>query len=137
MGAMAGCSARLLRKGYKLSDSVPTIDRDAAGTFNWRPLEDRVVIAAFEGDDQTPGGILLPESARERPQMGRVVAVGKGRRGAGGQLIEMDVTINDTVMYAKYTGTAIRMNGKELLILKESDILLIATPDIGDGTAGA
>jgi chaperonin GroES len=94
-------------------------------SINMRPLADRVVIEPMEGEEQTKGGILLPETAKEKPQQGKVVAAGKGRRDDAGKLIEMDVKVGDTVLYAKYAGTEIKVDGKKLLILKESDVLAI------------
>ena len=90
-----------------------------------RPLGDRVVIEPSEGEDVTTGGILLPETAKEKPQQGTIIAVGNGRRDDDGKLIAMDVKMNDKVLYAKYAGTEIKLNGKKVLILKESDILAI------------
>src|ERR1700738_5340481 len=93
--------------------------------LNLRPLADRVVIEPSEGEEVTTGGILLPETAKEKPQQGTILAVGTGRRDDSGKLIAMDVKIDDKVLYAKYAGTEIKLNGKKVLILKETDILAI------------
>src|SRR3954468_10572113 len=93
--------------------------------FNLRPLADRVVVEPDEGEEVTTGGILLPETAKEKPQQGTIVAVGAGRRDENGKLISMDVKKEDKVLYAKYAGTEIKLNGKKVLILKETDILAI------------
>jgi chaperonin GroES len=93
--------------------------------LNLRPLGDRVVIEPSEGEEQTEGGILLPETAKEKPQQGTILAVGPGRRDDNGKLIAMDVKVNDKVLYAKYAGTEIKVEGKKVLILKESDILAV------------
>ncbi len=90
-----------------------------------KPLGDRVVIEPDEGEEVTTGGILLPETAKEKPQQGTIVAVGTGRRDENGKLIAMDVKKSDKVLYAKYAGTEIKLNGKKVLILKETDILAI------------
>jgi chaperonin GroES len=90
-----------------------------------RPLADRVVIEPSEGEEVTTGGILLPETAKEKPQQGTIIAVGNGRRDDNGKLIALDVKLNDKVLYAKYAGTEIKLNGKKVLILKESDILAV------------
>ncbi len=90
-----------------------------------RPLADRVVIEPSEGDEVTPSGIFLPETAKEKPQQGTILAVGPGRRDDNGKVIAMDVKENDKVLYAKYAGTEIKVDGKKLLILKESDILAV------------
>jgi len=90
-----------------------------------RPLGDRVVVEPSEGEEVTPGGLLLPETAKEKPQQGKILATGPGRRDDNGKLIPMDVKTDDTVLYAKYAGTEIKVDGKKLLILKESDILAV------------
>jgi chaperonin GroES len=95
--------------------------------YKLRPLGDRVVIEPSEGEDVTAGGILLPETAKEKPQQGIVVAVGKGRRDEDGKLIKMDVKIHDKVLYAKYSGTEIKVDAKKVLIVKETDILAVVT----------
>jgi chaperonin GroES len=95
--------------------------------LNLRPLGDRVVVEPSEGEEVTPSGILLPETAKEKPQQGVILAVGPGRRDDGGKLVELDVKTDDKVLYAKYAGTEIKVNGKKLLILKESDILAVVT----------
>lgn len=91
---------------------------------NIRPLGDRVLVEPIEQEETIAGGMLvLPETAKEKPQQGRVLAVGAGRRDEDGDRIEMDVQVGDRVLYAKYGGTEVKMDGKKLLILKESDIL--------------
>jgi len=93
--------------------------------LNLRPLGDRVVIEPSEGEEVTSGGILLPETAKEKPQEGTIIAIGTGRRDENGKLIAMDVKDGDKVLYAKYAGTEIKLNGKKVLILKETDILAV------------
>ncbi len=93
--------------------------------LNLRPLGDRVVVEPSEGEDVTAGGILLPETAKEKPQQGTIVAVGAGRRDDKGKLVTMDVKVDDKVLYAKYSGSEIKINNKKLLILKETDILAV------------
>lgn len=90
-----------------------------------KPLGDRLVVEPREREETTSSGIILPETAKEKPQEGTVLATGPGRRDDDGDRIEMDVTVGDTVLYAKYAGTEIKMDGKKLLILKESDVLAI------------
>ncbi|CAG0979581.1 10 kDa chaperonin [Anaerolineae bacterium] len=90
-----------------------------------RPLADRLVVEPMEGEEVTSGGILLPETAKEKPQQGTVLAAGNGRRDDSGKLITMDVKVGDKVLYAKYAGTEIKVEGKKVLILKETDILAI------------
>ncbi|MCE7988385.1 MAG: co-chaperone GroES [Caldilinea sp. CFX5] len=93
--------------------------------MNLKPLSDRLVVKPLEGEEQTASGILLPETAKEKPQQGKVVAAGPGARKENGERVPMDVKVDDTVLYAKYSGTTIKLSGKEYLILKESDVLAI------------
>jgi chaperonin GroES len=89
-----------------------------------RPLADRVVVEPSEREETFAGGMLvLPETAKEKPQQGSILAVGPGRRDEDGELIPMDVKVGDLVLFAKYAGTEIKLDGKKVLILKESDIL--------------
>lgn len=92
--------------------------------INLRPLGDRVLVEPVEQEDTFAGGqLVLPETAKEKPQQGNVLAVGAGRRDEDGERIEMDVKVGDRVLFAKYAGTEIKIDGKKLLIMKESDIL--------------
>ena len=90
-----------------------------------KPLGDRLVVEPKEREETTASGIILPETAKEKPQEGLVLAIGPGRRDEDGDRIDMDVAVGDTVLYAKYAGTEIKLEGKKLLILKESDVLAI------------
>ena len=90
-----------------------------------KPLGDRLVVEPSKQDETTASGLILPETAKEKPQQGTVLAVGPGRRDDDGDRIEMDVEVGDVVLYAKYAGTEIKIDGEKLLILKESDILAI------------
>ncbi len=90
-----------------------------------KPLADRLVVQPIEQEEMTASGLVLPETAKEKPQEGSVIAVGPGRRDDDGNRIEMDVAVEDTVLYAKYAGTEIKIEGEKLLILKESDVLAI------------
>lgn len=94
-------------------------------SMNLKPLGDRLVVEPKEREEVTPSGLVLPETAKEKPQEGEVLAVGPGRRDDNGKRIEMDVTVGDRVLYAKYGGTEVKIDGKKLLILKESDVLAI------------
>ena len=91
------------------------------------PLADRIVVKVLEAKEVTKGGILLPETAKEKPQKGTILAAGTGRRDDNGKLVAMDVKVDDKVLYAKYAGTEIKISGKKVLILKESDILAVVT----------
>jgi chaperonin GroES len=90
-----------------------------------KPLGNRVVVEPFEEEEVTAGGIVLPETAKEKPQKGKVLAIGPGERNEDGERIPMDVSEGDSVLYAKYAGTEIKIEGKKLLILRESDLLAI------------
>ncbi len=91
--------------------------------LNLKPLGSRVVVEPLEENEVTAGGIVLPETAKEKPQKGVVLSVGPGDRDDEGKRIPMDVAVGDTVLFAKYGGTEIKMDGKKLLILRESDLL--------------
>ena len=93
--------------------------------MNLKPLADRLVVEPIEQEEVTAGGIILPETAKEKPQQGKVIAAGPGRTDEDGKRIPMDVSVGDKVLYAKYSGTEIKLDGKKLLILRESDILAI------------
>jgi chaperonin GroES len=93
--------------------------------MNLKPLGDRLVVEPKEREQTTASGLILPETAAEKPQEGEVLAVGPGRRDDDGERIRMDVSVGDRVLYAKYGGTEIKIDGKKLLILKESDVLAI------------
>lgn len=93
--------------------------------MNLKPLGDRIVVQPSEGEEQTSSGIFLPETAKEKPQEGTVVAIGPGARDDDGKRIPMDVAVDDKVLYAKYSGTTIKVEGEEILILKESDVLAV------------
>jgi chaperonin GroES len=90
-----------------------------------KPLGDRVVVEPIEQDEVTAGGIVLPETAKEKPQKGKVVAAGPGARDEDGKRIALDVKVGDTVLFAKYAGTEFKLDSKKLLILRESDLLAI------------
>jgi chaperonin GroES len=94
--------------------------------LNMRPLGDRLIVEPIEQDEMIAGGkLVLPETAKEKPQQGNVLAIGSGRRDEDGKRIEMDVKLGDKVLFAKYAGTELKLEGKKLLIMKESDILAI------------
>jgi len=103
----------------------PISTQGGRSTINLKPLADRLVVEPIEQEDVTAGGIILPETAKEKPQQGKVIAAGPGRTDEDGKRIPMDVSVGDKVLYAKYSGTEIKMDGKKVLILRESDILAI------------
>jgi len=93
--------------------------------MNLRPLGDRILVEPVEKEETIAGGLLLPETAKEKPQQGNVLAAGAGRYDEDGERIPMDVKVGNKVLFAKYAGTEIKVDGKKLLILKETDILAI------------
>jgi chaperonin GroES len=88
-----------------------------------RPLHDRILVERVEEQEQRVGGIIIPDTAKEKPQQGRVVAAGQGRRGDKGELIPLDVKEGDTILFGKYSGTEIKIEGKEYLIMREDEVL--------------
>lgn len=89
----------------------------------FRPLHDRVLVRRIEEDDKTTGGIIIPDTAKEKPQQGEVVAVGSGARGDDNEIIPLDVKAGDKILFGKWSGSEVKIDGEELLIMKESDIL--------------
>ena len=94
-------------------------------SLSLKPLGNRVVVEPIEEEEVTTGGIVLPETAKEKPQKGTVLSIGPGERDDDGKRIPLDVAVDDVVLYAKYAGTEIKVEGKKLLILRESDLLAI------------
>jgi chaperonin GroES len=93
--------------------------------MNLKPLADRLVVEPSEQEEVTAGGIILPETAKEKPQQGKVLAAGPGRLDEDGKRVAMEVKVGDRVLYAKYSGTEIKLEGAKVLILRESDVLAI------------
>jgi chaperonin GroES len=91
--------------------------------MHFRPLHDRVLVRRIEAEEKTAGGIIIPDTAKEKPQEGEVVAVGPGTRDDGGKLVELSVKPGDRILFGKWSGTEVKIDGEELLIMKESDIL--------------
>ena len=89
----------------------------------FRPLHDRVVVRRIEAEEKTKGGIIIPDSAKEKPQEGEIVAIGPGGRDEAGKLVPLDVKAGDRVLFGKWSGTEVKIEGEELLIMKESDIM--------------
>ncbi len=91
--------------------------------MKFRPLHDRVVVRRLEEEERTKGGIIIPDTAKEKPQQGEVVAVGPGARNEEGHIVALDVKAGDRVLFGKWSGTEVKIDGEDLLIMKESDIL--------------
>ncbi len=99
--------------------------------MNFTPLHDRVLVRRIESEEKTAGGLIIPDTAKEKPQEGEVVAVGDGARDEDGDRIAMDVKAGDRILFGKWSGTEIKLDGNDYLIMKESDILGV----LGEGTA--
>ncbi len=90
-----------------------------------KPLADQIVVEPIEQDDVTPSGLFIPDTAKEKPEQGKVLAIGPGRKNKAGKRIAMDVMVGNIVLFSRYAGTNLKLNGQELLILKESDVLAV------------
>ncbi len=91
--------------------------------MNFKPLHDRVAVRPIASEEKTSGGIIIPDTAQEKPLQGEVVAVGTGSRNSNGDLIPLEVKVGDKIIYGKWAGTEIKVNGKEIMVMKESDIV--------------
>lgn len=97
--------------------------------MKFRPLHDRIVVRRIEPEERTKGGIIIPDTAKEKPQQGEVIAVGPGARDETGKLVPLDVKAGDRVLFGKWSGTEVRIDGEDLLIMKESDVMGILEQD--------
>ena len=95
--------------------------------MKFRPLHDRVVVKRIEAEEKTTGGIIIPDTAKEKPSQGEVIAVGPGGHDESGKLMPIDVQVGDRVLFGKWSGTEVKIDGQELLIMKESDIMGVLT----------
>lgn len=91
--------------------------------MSFRPLHDRILVRRVESEEKTKGGIIIPDTAKEKPQEGEVIAVGRGARNDAGQIQVLDVKVGDHILFGKWSGTEIKINGEDLLIMKESDVM--------------
>jgi len=91
--------------------------------MHFRPLHDRVLVRRIDAEEKTAGGIIIPDTAKEKPQQGEIIAVGPGARNEQGQLVPLDVKTGDRVLFGKWSGTEVKIDGQDLLIMKESDLL--------------
>ncbi|PLP60784.1 co-chaperone GroES [Mesorhizobium loti] len=91
--------------------------------MTFRPLHDRILVRRVEVEEKTAGGIIIPDTAKEKPQEGEVVAVGSGARDESGKLVELDLKVGDRILFGKWSGTEIKLSGEDLLIMKESDVM--------------
>ena len=95
--------------------------------MKFRPLHDRVVVRRIEQEEKTAGGIIIPDTAREKPQQGQIIAAGPGGRDEAGKLIPIDLKVGDKVLFGKWSGTEVKLDGEDLLIMKEADIMGVLT----------
>ncbi len=91
--------------------------------MNIRPLHDRIIVERLEEETKTAGGLIIPDTAKEKPQQGKIIAVGKGKKTEDGKVLPLDVKVGDKVLFGKYSGTDIKLDGKEFLMMREDDIL--------------
>ncbi len=91
--------------------------------MNFRPLQDRILVERVEETEKTKGGIIIPDTAKEKPAEGKIIAVGEGRRSEDGKLIPMDLKVGDTILFSKYGGTEVKFDGVEYLIMRQDDVL--------------
>src|SRR5437868_1294377 len=101
----------------------PTLVEEGVRPMGFRPLHDRVLVRRVEAEEKTAGGIIIPDTAKEKPQEGEVIAAGAGTRDESGKLVPLDVKAGDRILFGKWSGTEVRLEGEDLLIMKESDIL--------------
>jgi chaperonin GroES len=115
------------------SSKIATDGRRASGpngigvTMKFRPLHDRIALRRVEGDTKTAGGIIIPDTAAEKPQQGEVISVGPGARGEDGKIVPLELKPKDKVLFGKWSGTEVKIDGQELLIMKESDVMGVLT----------
>lgn len=93
--------------------------------MNLRPLQDRIIVKRVEEESKTAGGLFIPETAKEKPQRGQIVAVGNGKKTEDGKVLPLDVKVGDTVLFGKYAGTEIKVDGEDFLMMREDDILAV------------
>jgi chaperonin GroES len=99
--------------------------------MSFRPLHDRIVVRRIGADEKTAGGVIIPDTAQEKPQQGEVIAVGPGARNERGELVALDVKAGDRVLFGKWSGTEVKIDGEDLLIMKESDVMgVLAAPAV-------
>ncbi len=103
--------------------------------MKFRPLHDRVVVRRLDAEEKTAGGIIIPDTAKEKPMEGEIIAVGPGARDEQGHLVELDVKAGDRVLFGKWSGTEVKIEGEELLIMKESDIMGIIEGEVAQKKA--
>jgi chaperonin GroES len=122
-----GCERGFVRSLTRKTKSFSYLGRNA---MKFRPLHDRVVVKRIDADERSTGGIIIPDTAKEKPQQGEVIAVGPGGRDEAGKLIPIDVKVRDRILFGKWSGTEVKIDGVEYLIMKESDIMGVLTEEV-------
>jgi chaperonin GroES len=113
----------LIKRSFQFNETRTSATRTPMAKTKFRPLHDRVVVRRITAEEKTKGGIIIPDTAQEKPQEGEVIAVGPGARDESGKLIPIDVKAGNRVLFGKWSGTEVKLDGEELLIMKESDIM--------------
>jgi chaperonin GroES len=108
-----------------LSLGIRYLKRKERKGMNLRPLQDRIIVKRVEEQTMTAGGLYIPETAKEKPQQGEVIAVGNGKRGEDGKVYPIDLKVGDKVLFGKYSGTTVKVDGDELLVMREEDIMAV------------
>jgi chaperonin GroES len=108
----------------------PVFSKSQEDCMKFRPLHDRVVVKRIDAEEKTKGGIIIPDSAQEKPSQGEIVAVGPGGRDEAGKLIPIDLKVGDVVLFGKWSGTEVKIDGQDVLIMKESDIMGVITDGV-------
>jgi chaperonin GroES len=117
------CLGRAAAPKNSIDRERPFNQEEDMAKMNFRPLHDRVVVQRIDAEEKTKGGIIIPDTAKEKPQEGKIVAIGPGGRDEAGKLIKPDVKVGDRVLFGKWSGTEVKIEGEDLLIMKESDIM--------------
>jgi chaperonin GroES len=116
-------AAQVLARGFGQQLKTEMVQKLRRTAMKFRPLHDRVVVKRIDAEQKTAGGIIIPDSAQEKPSQGEVIAVGPGGRDENGKLTPIDVKVGDVVLFGKWSGTEVKIDGEDLLIMKESDIM--------------
>jgi chaperonin GroES len=114
---------RLQNREFQSPKAASRGDEETMAKTKFRPLHDRVVVRRIDAEEKTAGGIIIPDSAKEKPSQGEIVGVGPGGRDEAGKLIPIDLKVGDRVLFGKWSGTEVKLDGQDLLIMKESDIM--------------
>jgi chaperonin GroES len=123
LAAAICCPLETRAERQGMSAEAGIAGQPGAKLMKFRPLHDRVVVRRIEGEEKTKGGIIIPDTAKEKPQEGEVVAVGPGARDESGKLVPLDLKAGDRVLFGKWSGTEVKIDGEDLLIMKESDVM--------------